>query len=108
LNDPRKDAILDELNSIITPARSEQLQLEFIKMFSDALPHLPLYYSPEVLVAKKGLTGITPRQESGGKTRVVGICTMGQKPEKNVVQMVQTFNPVQRGGFDWRRSDPLR
>ena len=66
-NDPRKDAILDELNSIITPARSEQLQLEFLKMFSDALPHLPLYYSPEVLVAKKGLTGITPRQESGGQ-----------------------------------------
>ena len=66
-NDPRKDAILDELNSIVTPARSEQLQLEFIKMFSDALPHLPLYYSPEVLVAKKGLTGMTPRQESGGQ-----------------------------------------
>ena len=33
-NDPRKDAILDELNSIVTPARSEQLQLEFLKMFS--------------------------------------------------------------------------
>ena len=66
-NDPRKDAILDELNSIVTPARSEQLQIEFLKMFSDALPHLPLYYSPEVLVAKKGLTGITPRQESGGQ-----------------------------------------
>ena len=66
-NDPRKDAILDELNSIVTPARSEQLQLEFLKMFSDALPHLPLYYSPEVLVAKKGLSGITPRQESGGQ-----------------------------------------
>ena len=66
-NDPRKDASLDELNSIVTPARSEQLQLEFLKMFSDALPHLPLYYSPEVLVAKKGLTGITPRQESGGQ-----------------------------------------
>jgi peptide/nickel transport system substrate-binding protein len=66
-NDPRKDAILDELNSIVTPARSEQLQLEFVKMFSEALPHLPLYYSPEVLVSKKGLTGITPRQESGGQ-----------------------------------------
>jgi peptide/nickel transport system substrate-binding protein len=66
-NDPRKDAILDELNSIVTPARSEQLQLEFVKMFSEALPHLPLYYSPEVLVSKKGLSGITPRQESGGQ-----------------------------------------
>jgi peptide/nickel transport system substrate-binding protein len=66
-NDPRKDAILDELNSIVTPARSEQLQIEFCKMFSQALPHLPLYYTPEVLVVKKGLTGITPRQESGGQ-----------------------------------------
>ncbi|MBI4522785.1 MAG: peptide ABC transporter substrate-binding protein [Deltaproteobacteria bacterium] len=66
-NDARKDAILDELNSITTPQRSEQLQLEFIKMFSEALPVFPLYYSPEILVAKKGLTGITPRQESGGQ-----------------------------------------
>jgi peptide/nickel transport system substrate-binding protein len=66
-NNPRKDAILDELNSIITPARSEQLQLEFLKLFTDALPHLPLFYSPEVLVVKRGLTGITPRQESGGQ-----------------------------------------
>jgi peptide/nickel transport system substrate-binding protein len=66
-NDPKKDAILDELNSIVTPARSEQLQIEFCKMFSEALPHLPLNYSPEVLVVKKGLAGITPRQESGGQ-----------------------------------------
>ncbi|MGE5304057.1 MAG: peptide ABC transporter substrate-binding protein [Alphaproteobacteria bacterium] len=65
--DPRKDAIIDELSSIITPARSEQLQLEFVKMFTEALPHLPLYYSPEVLVVKRGLIGITPRQESGGQ-----------------------------------------
>ena len=66
-NDPKKDAILDELSSIITPARSEQLQIEFCKMFSQALPHIPLYYSPEVLAVKRGLTGITPRQESGGQ-----------------------------------------
>jgi len=66
-NDPKKDAILDELNSIVSPARSEQLQIEFCKMFSTALPHLPLNDSPEVLVVKQGLTGITPRQESGGQ-----------------------------------------
>jgi peptide/nickel transport system substrate-binding protein len=66
-NDPKKDAVLEELNSIISPARSEQLQLEFVKLFSEALPHLPLYYSPEILVTKRGLTGVTPRQESGGQ-----------------------------------------
>jgi len=66
-NDPRKDAILDELNSIITPERSEKLQLEFVKLFSEYLPVHPLYFGPEVLVAKRGLTGITPRQETGGQ-----------------------------------------
>lgn len=66
-NDPKKDAILDELNDIITPERAEKLQVDFAKMFSEALPVFPLYYSPEVLVAKKGLTGVTPRQESGGQ-----------------------------------------
>ena len=66
-NDPQKDAVLDEINSIIPEARSEQLQLDFLKMFSEALPHLPLYYSPEILVVKRGLTGLTPRQESGGQ-----------------------------------------
>jgi peptide/nickel transport system substrate-binding protein len=66
-NDPKKDAILDELGSIITPERSAELQIEFCKMFTAALPHLPLYYSPEVLVVRRGLTGITPRQESGGQ-----------------------------------------
>ena len=71
-NDPGKDAILDELNSIVTPARSEQLQLEFVKMFGEALPHLPLYYSPESLHGKK----------AGAKTRVAGIHTSGTRSEK--------------------------
>ena len=66
-NDPKKDAILDELNEIITPERAETLQIDFVKMFTEALPLLPLYYSPEVLVAKRGLTGVTPRQETGGQ-----------------------------------------
>ena len=65
--DPKKDQILDELKSIITDEREDQLQLEFVKLFGEQLPHLPLFYSPEVLVVRRGLTGITPRQESGGQ-----------------------------------------
>jgi peptide/nickel transport system substrate-binding protein len=65
--DPRKDAILDELKSIISDEREDELQVEFVKLFTEQLPHLPLFYSPEVLVVKRGLTGITPRQESGGQ-----------------------------------------
>jgi peptide/nickel transport system substrate-binding protein len=67
-NDPKKDAILDELSSIISPARSEQLQIEFCKMFSGALPHLPLNYSPEVLVVKRASRAFR-RARSGGQTR---------------------------------------
>ncbi len=66
-NDPRKDAILDELRTIVTPQRSEQLQLEFVKLFAEALPSYPLYFNPEILVAKRGLSGIMPRQETGGQ-----------------------------------------
>ena len=62
-----KDQILDELQSIISDEREDQLQLEFVKLFCEQLPHLPLFYSPEVLVVRKGLTGVTPRQESGGQ-----------------------------------------
>ncbi len=89
-NDAKKDAILDELSSIVTPARSEQLQIEFCKMFSAALPHLPLNYSPEVLVVKRGLTGITPRQESGGRTRAAGTCTSGIRCKRTAVPDVQS------------------
>jgi peptide/nickel transport system substrate-binding protein len=60
------DAIMDELNTIIPEKRSIELQAEFVKLYTRDLPHLPLYYTPEIIVTKKGLTGVTPRIESGG------------------------------------------
>ena len=101
-NDPRKDAILDELNSIVTPARSEQLQLEFIKMFSEALPHLPLYYAPEVLVAKKGLDGnYAADRKAAGKTPVAGTCISGTRPKnKSAFKWFKPFKTF-NGGLDW-------
>ena len=65
--DPKKDAILDELKSIISDEREDELQVEFVKLFTEQLPHLPLFYSSEILVVKRGLTGVMPRQESGGQ-----------------------------------------
>ncbi|HWP56634.1 MAG TPA: peptide ABC transporter substrate-binding protein [Candidatus Acidoferrales bacterium] len=63
---PEADRIMDELNTIISEQRSIQLQVEFVKLYTRDLPHLPMYYSPEILAIKKGLKGITPRIESGG------------------------------------------
>ncbi len=61
------DAIMDELNSIIPEERALELQVEFLKLYTRDLPHLPLYYAPEIVVIKKGLSGITPRIEGGGQ-----------------------------------------
>ncbi len=60
------DAIMDELNTIISEKRAIELQADFVKLYTRDLPHLPLYYTPEIIVIKKGLTGVTPRIESGG------------------------------------------
>ncbi|HLN85242.1 MAG TPA: peptide ABC transporter substrate-binding protein [Candidatus Limnocylindrales bacterium] len=61
------DKIMDELNTIIPEARAIDLQVEFVKLFTRDLPYLPLYYRLEWLAIRKGLTGITPRIESGGQ-----------------------------------------
>jgi hypothetical protein len=41
--------------------------VEFVKLFTRDLPYLPLYYRLEWLAIRKGLTGVTPRIESGGQ-----------------------------------------
>ena len=64
---PQADKIMDELNTIIPEARATDLQVEFVKLFTRDLPYLPLYYRLEWLAIRKGLTGITPRIESGGQ-----------------------------------------
>ena len=60
------DAIMDQLNSIISDDREVELQVEFVKLYTRDLPYLPLYYTPEILAVKKGVSGITPRIETGG------------------------------------------
>jgi peptide/nickel transport system substrate-binding protein len=64
---PQADAIMDELNSVIPEERALDLQVEFVKLYTRDLPYLPLYYRMEWLAIKKGLTGVTPRAETGGQ-----------------------------------------
>jgi peptide/nickel transport system substrate-binding protein len=64
---PQADKIMDELNTIIPESRAIDLQVEFIKLFTRDLPYLPLYYRLEWLAIRNGVTGITPRIESGGQ-----------------------------------------
>ena len=61
------DKIRDELHTIIPEARAIDLQVEFVKLFTRDLPYLPLYYRLEWLAIRNGVTGVTPRIESGGQ-----------------------------------------
>ena len=63
----RADKIMDELNTIIPESRAIALQVEFVKLFTRDLPYLPLYYRLEWLAIRNGVTGVTPRIESGGQ-----------------------------------------
>jgi peptide/nickel transport system substrate-binding protein len=64
---PQADKIMDELNTIVPEARAADLQVEFVKLFTRDLPYLPLYYRLEWLSVRSGVSGITPRIESGGQ-----------------------------------------
>jgi peptide/nickel transport system substrate-binding protein len=66
-NNAQADAIMDELNSVIPEERAIELQVEFVKLYTRDLPYLPLYYRLEWLAIRKGLTGVTPRAETGGQ-----------------------------------------
>lgn len=63
---PRVDAILDELDSLITPQREEELVVEFIRIWTAELPALPLVFSVDIIPVKKGVSGVIPRIISGG------------------------------------------
>ena len=89
----QKDAILDELSSIISPARSEQLQIEFCKMFSTALPHLPLSYSPEVLVVKRSDRHYAAAREWWAELEQLEHVSVGQSLREQTFQRFQSFQP---------------
>jgi peptide/nickel transport system substrate-binding protein len=64
-NNPKADAIMDEMDSIITPERERELNLEFAKLFNEELPALTLYSAAEITTVTKRITNVTPRANTG-------------------------------------------
>jgi len=64
---PQKDAVIDEMVATLDRGRWDQLVVEFVRLFTQDLPHLPLNYTSEVTSVSKGLVGVHPRNESGGE-----------------------------------------
>ena len=66
-DDPRKQAILDEMDQTLDPARFDQALVDFARVFSEQLPLLPLKLQAEVMSVRKGVQNIFPRPELGGE-----------------------------------------
>lgn len=64
---PEKEAVLQELERALDPRRWEDLTVEFVRLFSLELPHLPLKGSSEVTTVRRGISNVQTRIESGGE-----------------------------------------
>lgn len=64
---PAKDALIDGIFDEINPQRQAQLIVDFLRMFTDELPHLPIKYGTEVTSARTNVKNMPVRMESGGE-----------------------------------------
>ncbi len=62
---PEKELILKEMDATLSQQRWDDLSVEFCRLFSVELPHLPLKTNAVAMAVRKGITGVQPRSESG-------------------------------------------
>jgi peptide/nickel transport system substrate-binding protein len=74
------DKILDERDNSPSPEAQDRLAVEFCQAFSKELPFLPLLYQSERLTLKKGISGLTPRVETGGANATTWNIHLWEKP----------------------------
>jgi peptide/nickel transport system substrate-binding protein len=64
---PAKDTLIDGIFDEIDPQRQSQVIVEFLRLFTDELPHLPIKYGTEVTSARANVKNVPVRMESGGE-----------------------------------------
>jgi peptide/nickel transport system substrate-binding protein len=64
---PTKDQLLDQLFDELQQQRQDQIMVEYLKLFADELPHLPLKFNTEVTSFRAGVKNVGVRNESGGE-----------------------------------------
>jgi peptide/nickel transport system substrate-binding protein len=63
---PAKDKILNDLDRATDISQIDALSVEYCKLFTEDLPHLPLTYTVDTTTVRKPVTGVDVRYESGG------------------------------------------
>jgi peptide/nickel transport system substrate-binding protein len=66
-DDSQKESILIEMDQTFDNRRRDDLVVEFNRLYSEQLPHLPLKYQAEVMSVRKGIMNLHPRNELGGE-----------------------------------------
>jgi peptide/nickel transport system substrate-binding protein len=66
-NSPQADRILERMENTFRPQDMEPLLVEFARLWSDEVPALSLYYTPEVTATHKYVKGARPRPAGSGQ-----------------------------------------
>jgi peptide/nickel transport system substrate-binding protein len=65
-SNPQADAILDELGTVnLARPRQDDLVMQFVKLWTDQVPALPLVYNTDIVPVATRVTGIVPRSITG-------------------------------------------
>jgi peptide/nickel transport system substrate-binding protein len=69
-SNPRADTLIEEMSVTLEEAAWDRDLIELARLWTDELPHLPLYYINEVVTYGKGIRGVAPRSETGSDNTV--------------------------------------
>ncbi len=67
-SNPAADRLLEQIETAVDPRAMQPLVTEIARLYSDDLPALPLYYSPEITTIARQVTNARPRPTSGATT----------------------------------------
>ena len=70
-NNPRADEITERLEEILLQPGARLLKAELMRLLSQELPWLPLYYFSEHVTVRSNVKGVQPRQAAGVRNATV-------------------------------------
>jgi ABC-type transport system substrate-binding protein len=65
-SNPEADRILEQVDRTFRKQEMESLLVQFARLYSDEMPALTLYYTPEVTAVHRNLIGARPRAAGSG------------------------------------------
>jgi peptide/nickel transport system substrate-binding protein len=64
---PAKDRLIDQFFDELQPQRQDQIMADYLRLFTEDLPHLPIKYNAEVTSYRSNVRNVPVRIESGGE-----------------------------------------